>query len=68
MVCEFRLKNYCFHPDRANGELIAINCVYDWLAKHTEEMNSKRQLENSVVAKRIEEINSKMQPENSVVE
>jgi hypothetical protein len=31
MSCEFKYKNYCFHPERANGDLLAINCVYNWL-------------------------------------
>ncbi|MFH1769993.1 MAG: hypothetical protein ABH828_00370 [archaeon] len=56
MPCDFRLKNYCFHPERASGELVAINCVYDWIAKAAEENaanllveeeNSKKQLQES---------------------
>lgn len=48
MTCEFRLKNYCFHPDRANGELLAINCVYDWINKMKDEVPSKMLSEESV--------------------
>lgn len=47
MTCDFRLKNYCFHPERASGELIAINCVYDWIQKKAEEESSKKLLQDN---------------------
>ncbi|MBC8501214.1 MAG: hypothetical protein ISS25_01445 [Nanoarchaeota archaeon] len=42
MPCEFKLKNYCFHPERASGELIAINCAYGWLHRIIDEEKSKK--------------------------
>jgi len=31
MPCEYKLKGYCFHPERAGKEVLAINCAYNWL-------------------------------------
>ena len=47
MPCEYRMKNYCFHPERANGKLLAINCVYGWINKSIEEKNSRRLIQES---------------------
>lgn len=33
MPCEFKLKGYCFHPERASHKLVAANCAYMWIAK-----------------------------------
>ena len=47
MPCDYRMKNYCFHPERANGKLVAINCVYSWLSKAMEE-KSLRDTQNNL--------------------
>lgn len=31
MVCEFKLKGYCFHPKKNDKNFIASNCVYSWI-------------------------------------
>ena len=35
------MKNYCFHPERVSGKLVANVCVYDWLNKAIDEKSSK---------------------------
>lgn len=49
MPCDFRLKKYCFHPERATGDLIAINCVYDWIIKSIDEKRGVDNFEGSKI-------------------
>ncbi|MBU1202274.1 MAG: hypothetical protein KJ583_05415 [Nanoarchaeota archaeon] len=49
MPCEYRMKNYCFHPERANGKLVAINCVYSWLSKVVEQKNLDLNIKNTEI-------------------
>jgi hypothetical protein len=47
MACEFRLKDYCFHPERASGELVAINCVYSWINRMADENKSRKLIQSN---------------------
>lgn len=47
MPCDYKFNGYCFHPDRATGNLVAINCVYDWVDKKGLEIRSKRLAQES---------------------
>ncbi len=42
MACEYKFNGYCFHPDRATGSLVAINCVYDWVNRKSEEVRTRK--------------------------
>lgn len=47
MTCEFKLKGYCFHPDNAKDNFIAIECKDNCQIELMQSDDVKRQFQES---------------------